>query len=190
MTDKEQQSGPGGAISTIIQVVEPLDESVREKVLSAVSAFFSFQTSSALQQKTEGGQGDFNIPPDSSSSAGIKDILTLKQQKKPKSDIEMAVVMAFYLSELAPSRQKTVSAQDVETYFKQAQYKLPKSPDQTLRNAKNAGYFDSAGTGQFKLNPVGYNLVAHSLPKIPSSNKSKVKRKKNTRIQKKKKIKK
>jgi hypothetical protein len=28
---------------------------------------------------------------------------------------------------------------------------------------KNAGYLDSAGTGQYKLNPVGYNLVVHRM---------------------------
>jgi hypothetical protein len=32
-------------------------------------------------------------------------------------------------------------------------------------NAKNAGYFESAGGGRYKLNTVGYNLVAHNLPR-------------------------
>jgi len=34
----------------------------------------------------------------------------------------------------------------------------------TLVHAKNAGYLDSSGPGSYKLNPVGYNLVAHAMP--------------------------
>jgi hypothetical protein len=34
----------------------------------------------------------------------------------------------------------------------------------TLTNAKNAGYLDSAGHGAYKINTVGENLVAVTLP--------------------------
>ena len=36
-------------------------------------------------------------------------------------------------------------------------------PGQTLLNAKNAGYLDLSGKGQYRLNPVGHNLVTHKL---------------------------
>jgi hypothetical protein len=36
---------------------------------------------------------------------------------------------------------------------------------QVLVDARGAGYFDSAGRGKYKLNPVGHNLVVHKLPK-------------------------
>jgi hypothetical protein len=79
----------------------------------------------------------------------------------------MAAVVAYYLSELAPpgERTETIGTAEVQKYFKQAGYPLPKVPRVTLANAAQAGYFDSAGTGQFRLNPVGYNLVVHSLPR-------------------------
>jgi hypothetical protein len=35
---------------------------------------------------------------------------------------------------------------------------------QVLPDAKGSGYFDSAARGEYKLNAVGYNLIAHSLP--------------------------
>jgi hypothetical protein len=47
--------------------------------------------------------------------------------------------------------------------FKSAVFKLPADASFTLVNAKNAGYLDSIGGGQYKLNPVGYNLVAHRM---------------------------
>lgn len=34
----------------------------------------------------------------------------------------------------------------------------------SLQNAKNAGYLNVLDRGNYKLNAVGYNLVAHKLP--------------------------
>ena len=79
----------------------------------------------------------------------------------------MACVVAYYLQELAADgeRKETISTQDLEKYFKQAGFKLPKVLEQVLSDAKASGYFESAGRGEYRLNAVGYNLVAHSLPK-------------------------
>jgi hypothetical protein len=33
----------------------------------------------------------------------------------------------------------------------------------TLVNAKDAGYLEALGDGNYRLNPVGYNLIAHVL---------------------------
>jgi hypothetical protein len=78
----------------------------------------------------------------------------------------MAALVAYYLAEVAPEayRNQTMTAHDVKTYFKQAAFPLPSSAKMTLVHAKNAGYLESAGTGQYRLNPVGYNLVVHALP--------------------------
>ena len=50
--------------------------------------------------------------------------------------------------------------------FIQAGFPLPKAPPaMTLTHAKNAGYLNALPErGQFRLNSVGYNLVAHKLP--------------------------
>jgi len=79
----------------------------------------------------------------------------------------MAAVVAYYLQELAPEeeRKSEVDVSDMEVYFKQAGFPLPRVPRVILQNAKAAGYFNSAARGKFKLNPVGYNLVAHNLPR-------------------------
>jgi hypothetical protein len=34
-----------------------------------------------------------------------------------------------------------------------------------LPNAEGAGYFDSLGGGEYRLNAIGYNLVNHSMPR-------------------------
>lgn len=96
----------------------------------------------------------------------VMDIRTLKETKSPKSANEMAALVAFYLSEVATpaERKQEVDKTDIERYFKAANFKLTAKAGQTLINAKNAGYLDAgSGTGQYKLNPVGYNLVAHRM---------------------------
>jgi hypothetical protein len=105
-------------------------------------------------------------PPGSESREQGTDIRSLTQKKAPRTAIEMAALVAYYLAEVAPEayRNQTMTAHDVKTYFKQAAFPLPSSAKMTLVHAKNAGYLESAGTGQYRLNPVGYNLVVHALP--------------------------
>jgi hypothetical protein len=94
-------------------------------------------------------------------------IRDLKDEKKPASSNQMAALVAYYLSEIAPEaeRKDTINASDLEKYFKQAGFKLPKVISQALPNAAAAAYLDAAGNGLYKLNPVGYNLVVHGLPR-------------------------
>ena len=79
----------------------------------------------------------------------------------------MACVVAYYLQAVAPitERKQEISTPDLEKYFKQAGYPLPKKLGQVLIDAKAAGYFDATDRGAYKLNAVGYNLVVHSLPR-------------------------
>ncbi|MBZ0148377.1 MAG: hypothetical protein K8F62_12680, partial [Pseudorhodoplanes sp.] len=85
----------------------------------------------------------------------------------PKYAVEMAALVAYYLQNLAAKseRKEHISTRDIETYFKIAEFALPTKPQFTLPNAKAAGYFDAVGDGAYKLNAVGHNLVAHSLPR-------------------------
>jgi hypothetical protein len=115
-------------------------------------------------------------PPETTASAQQSstrhvDIRALKEQKQPRTAIDMAALVAYYLSESATGseRKTAIGREDLEKYFKQAGFKLPKQPRQTLIDAKAAGYFDSADRGQYRLNAVGYNLVAHGLPSTKKS---------------------
>lgn len=96
------------------------------------------------------------------------DIRRLTELKHPKSASEMAAIVAYYLAEAAgpTERKESVANADMVKYFKQARFRLPGNKTMILVNAKNAGYFDGAGAGQYRLNPVGYNLVVHGLPRL------------------------
>lgn len=101
-----------------------------------------------------------------SETQKVTDIRQLRNDKAPRTDVEMAAVVGYYLQEEAPEgeRKATFDRSDIERYFKQAGHPLPNRPAMTLTNAKNAGYLDLVGQGEYKLNAVGYNLVAHNLP--------------------------
>jgi hypothetical protein len=90
----------------------------------------------------------------------------------------MACVVAYYLQALAPSseRKTEITSTDLEKYFKQAGFPLPKKITQVLIDAKAAGYFDSTDRGTYKLNAVGYNLVVHTLPRGATASKRAPKR--------------
>lgn len=53
----------------------------------------------------------------------------------------MAAIVGYYLKELAPEgeRRDTIKTQDLEMYFKQAKYELPKKMEQVPIDGERAG---------------------------------------------------
>jgi len=160
----------GSAIDAVLNALEPLDTKARETVLATVKNYLGIAGAKGV-----GGTSD---PPltqtesprllyDQNGPKVVKDIRSLKLEKDPATAVQMACLVAYYLAELAApaERQDTVTAPILEKYFKQAGFKLPKHFKQLLIDGKNSGCFDHASAGAYKLNPVGHNLVVHSLPK-------------------------
>jgi len=156
------------AIQTILSALEPLDEEAQQRVFTYVLQRMKLPVSMGnLSNATTDVSIAPNIPATTLTPAlAVTDIRTLKAQKNPRSANEMAALVAYYLAELAPveERKASIDKSDIEKYFKQAVFTLPKVAKQTLVNASAAGYLDSIGDGKYKLNPVGYNLVVHGLP--------------------------
>lgn len=93
------------------------------------------------------------------------DIRSFFAEKRPSSDVEAAAVAAYYSKYLAPEseRRETIDSDALQEAFRLAKRPLPAKTYYTLVNARNAGYLDSTNQGEFRLNPVGYNLVEHTL---------------------------
>jgi hypothetical protein len=108
------------------------------------------------------------------SSDRIVDIRSFKEAKQPGSAREMACVVAYYLEAVASpaERKQEITQVDLEKYFKQAGYPLPKKLGQVLIDAKAAGYFDATDRASYKLNAVGHNLVVHSMPRGEAARRS------------------
>ncbi len=119
-----------------------------------------------------------------SSTRGIRapDIRAFFKHKTPTSDIEAAALVAYYYKYMAEEREgrDAIDTETLNEAFRLAGRKLSRNPKGTLWNARRAGYLDGVGDGGYALNPVGYNLVEHTLGKT-SSPESKPRRSKKSR---------
>jgi len=102
------------------------------------------------------------VPP--ATSARPLDIKQFTAAKAPKTDLQFAAVAAYYYRFEAPPEQRRDSINDA-SLKEAARLADRKRPSRmTLNNAKNRGYLDGLGGGDFRLNTVGENLVAVTLP--------------------------
>jgi len=155
-------TGEVDAIREVLSALAPLDSATRARVLQYAQQRFG-STVGAPVSTIEAA----TVALPAGAPTRLEDIRSLRAEKQPGNGIEMAALVAYYLTELAPpeERSASVDAAGLTKYFKQAGYPLPKTPSMTLVHAKSAGYLDAVSRGQYRLNPVGYNLAAHSLPR-------------------------
>lgn len=170
---KKEGKTLGSAIDEIVSALEVLEPDARTTAVTAACTHLKIPIGTAQQSgsvPSTPGAGTFESPEGGSFPPKVGDIKTLKEEKNPRGAAEMACLVAYYLQELAPpeARKDTIATADLRKYFKQAKFKLPVRIVQTLIHAKDAGYFDSAGSGSYKLNAVGYNLAVHTLPRKKS----------------------
>lgn len=170
----EKKISIGQAIDQIVEALEALDPAARNAALDAACSYLGISTSkkeSAVHNK-ENTPGNPVFKTDHTKPLVKQiDIRSFKEEKNPTSASQMTCVVAFYVQELAPENEKknSINAADLTKYFKQANFKLPSAMNQLLLDVKSAGYLDSkGGKGEYSLNAVGYNLVAHNLPKKPT----------------------
>jgi hypothetical protein len=176
LTDKQEDHGVD-AIGKLIEVLQPLSPETRINVLQFVFKALNI----TLLQATPAAPAYTPSPPRAPLAhtpppadqppphqATVTDLRTLKEQKQPKTVNQMVAIMAYYLARLAPTNERRdhITPADIAHYFPQAAFELPTAPPaQTLLNAKNGGYLEQIATGQYRLNPVGHNLVTHRLPR-------------------------
>ena len=167
------------AIKVVLVALAPLSEKARASVLDYVTRRLGLTAPAAPAARVGVTGPAAPVSPPAGSGAGATiHIKEFKEQKRPRSANEMAAVVAYYLANVVPpeKRKDTINQKDVETHFKIGSFPLPQQVRVTLPNAKNAGYFDLVGDGEYKLNAVGHNLVAHSMPRGASKSATAVKR--------------
>jgi hypothetical protein len=155
----------GQAIDLVEKALASFDAPDQQTILMAVCAHLKIGSPVPIATAPPAGIGNPVRAVARSLDSGT-DIRALKEQKQPTSAKQMACVVAYYLGELAPDKERknTVTVADLEKYFKQAGYPLPQKLEQLLVDAKKAGYFDSEARGEYALNRVGHNLVVHRMP--------------------------
>lgn len=165
----------GQAIDQIVGALQTFDTRERQTVLHTVCVHLQIDLGNFVQVERQ-LEPELHrletVTPDAASAArhpdgrGGLDIRSLREEKKPNSARQMTCLVAYYLQMHAPEneRRETVGTAELERYFIQANYKLPKALEQLLIDCKGAGYFESAGRGEYRLTRVGFNLVTHGMP--------------------------
>jgi hypothetical protein len=151
------------AISSIIDLLRPLNAEAKSRVLEYVLKRLNMEPIHAAQQSSI----ESITIPHHGTAPTVTDIRALTAEKQPRSANEMVALVAYYVSELAPEgeRSRTINVEMVRKYFKMARFPMPRAPQSALPNAQAAGYLESVSRGEYRLNPVGYNLVVHGLPR-------------------------
>ncbi|MCX6737754.1 MAG: hypothetical protein NTX26_03435 [Candidatus Parcubacteria bacterium] len=93
-----------------------------------------------------------------------KDIKTFIEAKNPRTDKEFATVVAYYYQFESLEKKDSISKKDLIEATRLADWERLSRPDQTLVNATNSGLLDNISRGQYRINSVGENLVAMTLP--------------------------
>jgi hypothetical protein len=99
-------------------------------------------------------------------SVGV-DIKSFIDEKRPRSDVQFAATVAYYLRFEAPTdeRKDAINKEDLQEACRKAKRDRLKIPYQTLLNAHKLGLLDKGSEkATFAINTVGENLVAMSLP--------------------------
>lgn len=170
MTEQDKEAA---AITAVVNALAGLDEASCLRVLEYATKRFA--SSDLLPRNTPRIIEETPTQPQVSDTPGRAilfsqtDIKALKEEKRPGNSIQMAVLVAYYLKELAPAgeRKNSIGTADATKYFNQARFPLPTGKNglkDTLNNARRSGYLETAGTGQFRLTPVGHNLAAYKMP--------------------------
>ena len=94
------------------------------------------------------------------------DVKSYVENKAPKNDVQYATVVAYYYRFEASSEERSeiITTDMLQNSTRLAGRARLKNPGATLNNAKTLGYLDGVGRGQFRINTVGENLVAMTLP--------------------------
>jgi len=94
------------------------------------------------------------------------DIKSFVAAKNPRSDMQFAAVVAYYYRfEASPDESlESISPEVLQNAARLVNRHRLSRPRQTLLNAKAQGYLDLVERGQYRINSIGENLVAMTLP--------------------------
>jgi len=155
------------AAKAIFETLRGLDKQDQARAIRFASEALGLSTPTHTQPSVASSQtATTTTPPSSDSQVHSTNIKQFTAAKAPKSDQQFAAVVAYFYRFEAPQaeRKETIDAKTLQEAARLAGRRRPPRPQATLVNAKNAGYLDLVGRGKFKINAVGENLVAMTLP--------------------------
>ena len=159
------------AVRTIADTLAPFDKNDKERIVRWALERVGISVSSqpvmpASPQIPDAVIQPSQVQPQASTPSG-SDIKSFVSEKAPFSDNQFAATVAYYYEFEAPpeERKESISAQDLQEACRKIGRSRLGDPGKTLRNSHDVGLLDKgAERGTYKLNTVGENLVAVTLP--------------------------
>jgi hypothetical protein len=159
------------ALKQIVAALEPFEQNDKERIIRWACEKFGiqFHQQQMTIAKSEGNENVAisQLPRRIDESLPGTDIKSFVNSKSPKSDNQFTAVVAYYYQFVAPANLKkdALSGEDLREAIRQVNWHRVEDPGKTIRNAAQAGLFDKSGDrGAYRLNHVGENLVAMTLP--------------------------
>ena len=145
------------AAKMIVVALKGLQKNQQERAIRYASETLGLSTAQPVQPNAPAHvvePSPTGHQPDHSAKRAV-DIKQFSESKSPKSDNQFAAVVAYYYRFEAPVEQRRDSIDDA-VLRDAARLVVRKRPSRmTLNNAKNRGYLDAIGGGNFRINTVG-----------------------------------
>ena len=166
------------AVRSLVETLQPFKLEERERILRwtreklkmspATSDTLAHDATAPTPASSQRHAAPPILPPVAAAAnpAPATNIKAFVNEKGPKSDVHFAVTVAYFYQFIAPlsERKDSITKQDIVNACRMVPRKQPKRVDQLLVNTYHGGFFDRGETGHYKLNAVGENLVAMTLP--------------------------
>ena len=155
------------AAKAIVAALDGLEKQQQERALRYASETLGLHIQgaySATPPAPTPAIAPVSATPGAPAAPRAPDIKQFTESKAPKTDNQFAAVVAYYYRFEAPPEQQrdTINDATVRDAARMVGRKRPSR--QLLHNAKNRGYLDALGGGEFRINNVGENLGAVTLP--------------------------
>ena len=160
-----QQPDDLEAVRQLVTTLEKFDKTEQERIIRWAREKLGLNiVQQTVPQTTSQNQLQTNLKtPDNRT----KDLKSFVNEKNPTSDMQFGVTVAYYYKFEAPENEKkdSINSEVLQDAARLAGRKRLGNPGQTLINASFNGTLDKADEkGAYKLNTVGENLVAMTLP--------------------------
>lgn len=178
----DEQVGKGDAAKSDFMAAQEIkailtgrDATEQERIIRWVGESLGLTLHLRAKPAQHHGHVDEVEPPPTDPGAGTRadadeprkpqDIKSFVQSKQPKSDMQFVAVVAYYHRFLATPKKEFVTTDDIQEGGRQSGRGVFTAPRVPLNNAVAQGYLDrGTAPGEFRLNAVGENLVAMTLP--------------------------
>jgi hypothetical protein len=174
------------AARTVVETLKPFEQTKQKLIFrwasESLGIFESLPPSAILPpdslESAPKAAPEAPRAPKSDVSANIKSFV---ESKNPKNDVQFAATIAYFHQFVAPTdtRKDEISGEDLLDACRKVGRTRFTNPTQTLINAHALGLLDKGSTrGYYRINAVGENLVAMTLPETPPAATSSTSKKK------------